>query len=354
VPTSDFIFMDTPVRRRFGGNATGGCTPLPSAEQYADALLHPDSAFADPELRGCVPVLDRHGRPLAVAGKFGGVFRLDPPGGHALAVKCFTRYAEHPGLHQRRHTVISSVLSRLGRRWKVDFDVLPKGVLVGSGWHPILKMPWVEGQSLGTFIERNLRSPRVIATLARRFASLVADLAEDGLAHGDLNQGNILVEPDTELRLVDYGGMYVPGLEPLGVPEKGHRDFQSPDREGQFGPDVDRFSAWVIYGSLVALTIDPSLWFRLRAGRPDQLLFNHADFCDPAGSVALRVLGKSGKGALQVLAETLRSVWEGDLAQVPELDTSALPSPPLARPAEPGPPPDPCVVRRGRGWRRQR
>jgi hypothetical protein len=303
--------------------------PLPSAEQYADALLHPDSAFADSELRGCLPVLDGQGRPLAVAGKFGTVFRLGHPAGHALAVKCFTRYAEHSGLHQRRHTLISSALSQLSRRWKVDFDVLPKGVLVGREWHAILKMHWVEGQSLGLFIDRNLRRPGILATVARRFASLVADLAEDGLAHGDLHQGNILVDPSTELRLIDYGGMYVPGLEPLGVPEKGHRDFQSPDREGQFGPDVDRFSAWVIYGSLLALTIDPGLWFRLRAGRPGQLLFNHADFCDPAGSPALRVLRETGKGTLQVLAETLQSVWDGDLAQVPELDTSALPAPSL-------------------------
>ncbi|HEY8202268.1 MAG TPA: AarF/UbiB family protein [Actinomycetota bacterium] len=300
---------------------------MPTLEQYESVLTHPDSAFADTELRGCAPMLDRHGRPFAVAGKFGSVFRFDHPAGYPLAVKCFTHYAEHPGLHQRRHALISSVLSRLSRRWKVDFDVLPKGVLVGCDWHPILKMQWVEGKSLGSFIDGSLRRPGVLATVARRFASLVADLAEEGLAHGDLHQGNILVEPDMELRLVDYGGMYVPELEPLGVPEKGHKDFQSPDREGQFGPDVDRFSAWVIYGSLVALTIDPTLWFRLRAGRSDQLLFNHADFRDPAGSGALRVLQETGKGALQALAETLRSVWEAGLAQIPKLDPGALPPP---------------------------
>lgn len=318
------------LERRFGAIRAGGAAPLPTADQYAQALLDPGSAFADRELRGCAARLDRHGRPLAVAGSFGTVFRLSDPDGRPLAVKCFTRYGEHPGLHQRRYALISSVLSRLSHRWKVDFEVLPKGLLVGTQWHPILKMEWVQGQRLGAYIDRNLRRPQALASLAARFASLVADLGEDGLAHGDLQQGNILVERGAELRLIDYGGMYVPGLEPLGVSETGHEDFQSPHRGGEFGPDMDRFSAWVIYGSLVALTVDPTLWIRLRAGRRDQLLFNHGDFRDPAESPALRALEESGKGALQALAETLRDVWERGLNAIPRLDPGALPAAALA------------------------
>jgi serine/threonine protein kinase len=319
--------MGNPLQRRFGAPIRDGAVPLPTNEQYAGALLDPGSAFADDDLRECLPVLDRSGRPVAVAGSFGTVFRFSDPMRRPIAVKCFTRYAENPGSVQRRYAFISSVLSRLHHRWKVDFEVLTKGVLVGTQWHPILKMEWVQGDSLGAFIERNTRRPGALATVAHRFAGLVSDLTQDGLAHGDLHQGNILVEGSGKLRLIDYGGMYVPGLEPLGVPERGHEHYQSPERDVQFGPDLDRFSAWVIYGSLVALTIEPTLWIRLRAGRSEQLLFNQSDFCDPDASPALRALDESGKRPLQALGEVLREVWGAGLARIPRLDTTLLPAP---------------------------
>jgi hypothetical protein len=267
---------------------------------------------------------------VAATGSFGSVFRVSHPQGRSLAVKCFTRYAEHPGLFHRRHALVSAVLKRIGHRWKVEFELVPKGVLVERQWYPVLKMEWVQGQDLGSFVDRNLRRPGVVATVAMRFASLAADLAANGLAHGDLQQGNLLVEPNRELRLIDYASMYAPGLESLAVAEKGHEHYQSPDREGQFGPDLDRFSTWVIYGSLVALTIDPTLWVRLRAGRQDQLLFNRGDFSDPAASPALEALTTSGSGALRALGETLRDIWERGLAAVPMLDPDALPAPALA------------------------
>lgn len=328
---SDSMHMGTPSQvgrfaQRFQAVQGRSAAPLPSLDEYAAALLDPVSCFDDPELKASVAVLDRRGRPVAAAGSFGSVFRLSDPQGRSLAVKCFTRYAEHPGLLQRRHALVSAVLKRLGHRWKVEFEFLSKGVLVERQWYPVLKMEWVQGQDLGSFIDRNLHRPGSVATVAMHFASLAADLAANGLAHGDLQPGNLLVERNRELRLIDYGGMYAPGLEYLEVAEKGHEHYQSPDREGQFGPDLDRFSTWVIYGSLAALTIDPTLWVRLRAGRQDQLLFNRSDFCDPAASPALEALITSGNGALRALGETLRDMWARGLAAVPILDPSALPA----------------------------
>jgi hypothetical protein len=319
--------MASAFQRRFGSPAADGPVPLPTPDQYAGVLLDPASAFADSDLRDCTPVLDRHGRALAITGSFGSVFRLNDPDGRPVGVKCFTRYSENPGVQQRRLALISSVLGLVNRRWKVDFEVQPKGVLVGSQWHPILKMDWVHGEGLGSFIDRNLRRPGAVEVVARRFATLVDELAEDGLAHGDLQHGNILVEASSKLRLVDYGGMYVPGLETLGVPEKGHENFQSPDRGDEFGPHIDRFSAWVIYGSLVALTLEPSLWVRLRAGQGNQLLFNQTDFADPDASPALRALAESGKGGLRALGETLREIWAAGVAWIPKLDPGVLPTP---------------------------
>jgi len=47
--------------------------------------------------------------------------------------------------------------------------------------------------------------------LAERFRTMVSRLKEAGIAHGDLQHGNILVIDD-DYKLVDYDGIYVPSL----------------------------------------------------------------------------------------------------------------------------------------------
>ena len=47
---------------------------------------------------------------------------------------------------------------------------------------------------------------------------MTADLERHGIAHGDLQHGNLLVAADGTFRLVDYDGMYVPALRGEGEP----------------------------------------------------------------------------------------------------------------------------------------
>ncbi|QLQ08322.1 MAG: hypothetical protein HZY76_21580 [Anaerolineae bacterium] len=53
------------------------------------------------------------------------------------------------------------------------------------------------------------------------------NLQTHGIAHGDLQHGNVLVAAD-ELRLIDYDGMYVPPLSGRESHEIGHRNYQHP------------------------------------------------------------------------------------------------------------------------------
>src|SRR5436305_8445438 len=119
-----------------------------------------------------------------------------------------------------------------------------------------------------------------MAYLAIRFAELVGELRAAGIAHGDLQHGNILVAPGGDLRLTDYDGMYVPALSGLESNELGHRNYQHPGRRrSEFGPHLDDFSSWVIYASLTALSIDPVLWGRLDGG-DECLLIRSRDLRD--------------------------------------------------------------------------
>lgn len=134
-----------------------------------------------------------------------------------------------------RYQEISDYLSsfsmdELSQQWKMEFEYLPQGVKVDEFWYPALKMEWVEGETLLQWLEANYQDRKSIRAAIGRFKDLMRELATAGVAHGDLQHGNILVAPDGTLRLVDYDGLYVPALSGMPGAESGHRNYQSPLR----------------------------------------------------------------------------------------------------------------------------
>lgn len=301
-------------------------TRLPCAADYMEALQDPSTCFADPELAGGTAALGPLGLPRAVSGNVATVFKVDTAGGRSWAVRCFVRQLDR---QRDRYDAIAAHLAGLRSTWRVGFDLQPCGIRVDGEWWPVLKMAWAPGEPLLSYTERHLWDGPALAYLADRFAALAAQLRADGVAHGDLQHGNILVAPGGDLRLVDYDGMYVPALHGWSGTERGHRNYQHPGREnGHFGPGLDHFSSWVIYASLLALSVDPLLWGRLDGG-DETLLLRHHDLASPEGSAALAVLDASDGPGVPALAGLLRRFLAGDAEQVPALSTSvaALPSP---------------------------
>lgn len=114
----------------------------------------------------------------------------------------------------------------------------------------------------------------------------------------------------------------------MGACEIGHANYQSPTRTSNaWGPYLDNFSAWVIYASLVALTIEPSLWTLLRDQGDEALLFKKDDFGDKRASRAFHVLSQSRVPELQALAAGISMLWATDIRTIPSLDPSVLPTP---------------------------
>lgn len=330
-----------------------GVLALPSNAEYQQYLAHPARFLRDAQLRACRPELDTLGLPRVVTGNFAAVFRLAPEAaGAAWAVKCFTRRLPEPERYQR----ISAALARVRDDWKVHFEFLEEGVLVDGRWLPVLKMEWVQGTGLEKYVQAHLHDPAALSRLAARFEAVVASLERAGMAHGDLQHGNILVAPDGRLRLVDYDGMFVPGLEGLGATEGGHANYQSPLRASQhFGPGLDRFSAWVIYGSLVALSVQPELWDR--RNHDDALLFTQADFASPASSMLAHVSGMADERCRR-LGQQLQVLCRLDPGHLPPLLDEAPPASGvpewvrerMAPSPPPAPPPLPAVVRLAFTW----
>ncbi|MEV0277472.1 hypothetical protein AB0I22_13960 [Streptomyces sp. NPDC050610] len=302
---------------------TGRQRQFPSGAAYAEALQHTQLCFDHPELKGARPELTNLGLPRAISGAFASVFSLtSATSGQRYAVKCFTRYVPDQEL---RYQAISSQLARLNsaelsQPWNLGFEYLPDAIGVGQERYPVLKMEWIEAVTLSSWLDDNHADQFAVGRLADRFEALIRDLSDHEIAHGDLQHGNLLVASDDTLRLVDYDGMFVPALAGLGGTERGHRNYQSPMRgNDDFGVELDRFSAWVIFMSLKAIATDPALWHRLHEPSGEFLLLTEDDFKSPGGSTGLQTLLTHPDGTVSGLADQVRSLAFQPLDFLPPL-----------------------------------
>ncbi len=262
----------------------------PSMVDYQEALQSPSRAFTSSELRSGTPVANKLGLPRPICGTFASVYEL-VDGRRRWAVKCFLRNT--PNLHER-YVKISEHLGKCrGLRYFVTFEYQQEGILVQGKSFPLVKMEWVEGCQLNTFIEQNLSRPRMLRKLKKRWSQLLTDLLSNHIAHGDLQHGNVMVRPNADLRLIDYDGMWVPTLDGEGSNETGHPDYQNPSRtQKDFHAGIDEFSGAVIQIAICALGQERSLWEKYNNG--DNLLFRRQDFLSPQSSsliTDLRALG---------------------------------------------------------------
>ncbi|MEV1119519.1 hypothetical protein AB0I91_31085 [Actinosynnema sp. NPDC049800] len=296
----------------------GPARAWPSGATYVEALQDTALCFRGTDLAGADVRVDALGRPRAISGNFAGVFSVTATDGTRYAIKCFTREAPEQAA---RYRAVGEHLARLDDDWAVGFDYLDPGILVEGVWRPVLRMEWVEAVNLLRWIDRHVEDSAAVSRVAERFADLVDRLAAAGVGHGDLQHGNLLITADGSIKLVDYDGVYVPALAGLPAAETGHRNYQSPDRTAaEFGPEVDRFSSWVVYLSLVALATDPSLWRQLRDEDAEHLLLAESDFVDPAGSFRLATLTGHPDARLRGLAERFQEILLHHRAAPPPLE----------------------------------
>lgn len=292
---------------------------LPALSDYQEAVQTPGTSFLDLELRKTRPDADPLGLPRAMSGNFAVVFPVRN-GTKTWAVRCFSTFHAD---QEARYRAISQHLQAHPLAWMVDFRYLSQGIRARGKWYPILKMEWIEGELLNRYVSQNLSRPEVLFRMTQQFVRLVADLEVHGIAHGDLQHANLIVADD-RLRLIDYDGMYVPTLRGMSSHELGHVNYQHPRRSNHhFGPYVDNFSAWVIYLSLLALSIDPKLWALADSG-DEYLLFRKSDFEAPHASTTLRALSASPASTLNGIASYLTSLIQGEVTQVPRLRTDSL------------------------------
>ncbi|MEE9417745.1 MAG: hypothetical protein V3V01_20880 [Acidimicrobiales bacterium] len=250
----------------------------PNAGAYATAARAPDEFFVDALFRSAELRKSPLGIPLPATGRNAVVFKATGADGNDLALRCFT----NPPLEGReRYHRISSRLRALALPLFPGVNWNDEAVEVDGERWPMLDMDWVEGLTLDQWVTEALGDPVRLRGLADEWVTMCHVLEDNMIGHGDLQHGNVLVDGDDQLHLVDLDGIWIPSLAELPAGEFGHTHYQHPGRikSRPWGPRVDGFSALVIHLSLVALAHDPELWERHNDGG-NNLIFSADDFGD--------------------------------------------------------------------------
>jgi len=275
----------------------------------------PRVSFTDPDLQSATHATNQLGMPIVISGNFAYVFKMLLTGGRAQAIRCFR---QHVGDREVRYQAINKHLDSRALKYAAGFEYDSTGMRVEGRVFPILKMEWINGNTLDVHVDQLLKTPsprQSLLSLAGEWLRVLDDLRSGGAAHGDIQHGNIMVT-SAGLRLVDLDGMFVPALAGRSATEVGHRHFQHPQRtERHFDLSVDNFPALVTYISFLALAEEPSLWGRYHE---ENLIFTRADFAAPGKSPLFATLRRMN-GETGRLSEHLFRACLAPVAATPAL-----------------------------------
>jgi len=279
-------------------------------------IQNPAVCFEQPGLQNTAAATTPLGLPRALSGNFASVYEVSNDR-ETFAVRCFIRQVTN---QKTRYAALDKFLSKLDLPFMVPFEYITRGIRVNEDWYPIVKMDWVSGDPLHTYVEQNLNQPAQIELLSINWRELVRTLEEHEIGHGDLQHGNVLVTSAGQLKLVDYDGVFVPPFAGGKSPELGHPNYQHPLRTPEFYDErLDRFTALLIYLNLKAVLAEPRLWKEFHTG--DNLLVSAFDLRTPSSSKLWPRLLDSPDDEVQKLTVFLTDFLKVHPLNVPDLET---------------------------------
>lgn len=251
---------------------------------------------------------DARGRLIAYTGGFSVVFPYEASDGTKWAFRCW-----HSDINntQRRYELISEAIQKAQLDFLCGFEYIEKGINVEGSIYPTTRMRWIDGVTIKDYVCQNRDSKKLLLNLAENFLKMTNALHKQSLAHGDLQHGNILVDKNHQLFLVDYDSFYCPQLKGEEDTVTGLPDYQHPARMRNkvVSEKLDYFSELVIYLSILAIAEDPSLVGKYKVEDADRLLFTKEDYKDIKNSEIyedIKSFGGKFVDLLEVLEDYLK------------------------------------------------
>lgn len=262
---------------------------------------------------------------------------------------CYRLWTVEPSKNmQKRLEIISKGLTHTKLPYFVNFRYMDQSMDVSGTVIPGMFMKWVEGMSLGKFIQAKSEDlangsisvgvlKREYSRLASDFFQMCRDFKYHGISHGDLSATNIIITPNNKIQLIDYDSVFVPEMGTNysqttgGVNGMQHRDrIETSGKIMMASAHDDDFSQYVVYLSLLALSVDPSIG---KHCGDQELLFadvsSVSKFCKTSGYLAV---SKIAHPEVQFWLKKLYDAISGPLYSVKSIVDSVMPES-LSKPA---------------------
>lgn len=252
-------------------------------------------------------LFDDRGRPKMYTGGFSVVFPYETEG-KTWGFRCW--HAAIDGIEER-YTQINRDLEKVSLPYFCEFAFIKDAIHINGVLYPATRMRWVDGITIKDYIWRYRQDAQKLEQLAEAFLNLCRDLHHLHIAHGDLQHGNILVDNNGKLFLVDYDSLATPST--FGKPDTitGLKAYQHPKRDGRgiINEKLDYFSEVIIYTSIVAIAASPSLAERYQIDQADRMLFASEDYANFKGAQVVADLKNIG-GIIPALLEIIEEYLE--------------------------------------------
>lgn len=291
----------------------------------AEAAVHDNSCFINPVLKGyhCIDPENPNAEWDVQYGNGSFCFSFAIIKGEQL--KCL-RVWKNDNMRLRCLEHVKRV-SDCFNRYRIDYVKgysyieqairLKNGVII-----PAVLMDWVSGDTLIDYVKANYRNSTTICQLANNFLSMCQYHQKYSMAHGDLSAGNIIVQPNNKICLIDYDSFYFHEFG-SSIPEytkgtPGYQHHERLNRTGQHFIDqkTDYYSQLVIYLSLIAIAAAPQLFNPLL---DECLLFQTGDMQSRESllnSVIFKKLSSINNNEIKLLLGALVKAIDGPLSQV--------------------------------------
>jgi Protein kinase domain len=311
--------------------------PYPTITKYQLSLRNPAIAFhkVDPQTKQ-KKVLDSilvNGNPVpnhtgtglwSSAGGFACVFKYQTQSPQKFwAVRCFKQSSST--IETRYQNITSKLKNITCSQYFIEFQYLKNGISVEGNTYPIVRMEWADGKTLKEFIEDNLKNATKLQELTDAWVKLSQDLCSEGICHGDLQHGNILVNDSGQsisIKLIDYDSLYFTSDganvkdEIKGIPDYQHRGRQSIKFQCI---NVDFVSELIIYISLIVLSSFPDTWQIYKLDNAERLLFSKEDLENPAQSQTFFELAQMSPNIATLVKKLSDICQNNDISTIPPL-----------------------------------
>ena len=158
-------------------------------------------------IKGATIQKDTSGNIIFMTGQFNVVFKIKKDNKY-YALRIPTGGSKIPTADMK---AIANYIEQNSLPYFVNFSYIDNGIgPIGRFYEDAILMDWVEGETLGGYIKNNKSDPNKLRNIASKFLEMIKYFHQKGIAHGDLQGGNIIVKADDSLMLVDYDSMYIP------------------------------------------------------------------------------------------------------------------------------------------------